>query len=222
MSRSQRNSGRGWWDWLVVAAILLLAGGAAWGQSEYDLTVLVFSPLQGPTQLALSYPSVVDHDGLSSGIEQLARSTGALLGDVEIVDLQRARGAPEQGTAAEFSVTGLIHQASGSLPVGPLIRALPNWHHLRLVFIMPEEFTFVGPRNTVADGFAVQLVNDMQAYEYDVERKSVGSGPSAQATEARRTRSPVLSVVLIGLPAGFLVGWLLGDRRTGSTTAARR
>jgi len=206
----------------ALAATLLLAGGAAWGQSEYDLTVLVVAPEQGPTELAVSYPTVVDHDALSSGIARLARSSGAVLGEVKIVDLQRARGAPQQGTAAEFTITGLIHEASGSLPVGPIIRALPDWQHARLVFVMPDGFPFVGPGDTVADGFAVKLVNDMQAYEYDVERRSVGPAPSAQATEAGPTRRPMLSVVLIGLPAGFLVGWLLGDRRTGPTVTARR
>jgi hypothetical protein len=207
----------------VTAATLLLAGGFSWGQgqSEYDLTVLVVTPPSGPTQLAVSYPRVVDHDTLSAGIGGLARATGGVLGDVEMVDLQRARGDPQQGTAAQVAITGLIRTASGSLPVGPIIRALPDWQHARLVFIMPTQFAFVGPRDTIADGFAVQLVNDMQAYEYDVERKSVGSAPSTQATAARRTQRPMLSVVLIGLPAGFLVGWLLGERRTSPISARR-
>lgn len=209
--------------WLV-SATLLFTGGSSWGQGEssHDLTVLVVSPQSGSTQMAISYPRVIDHEALSASIVELARATGAVLGEVEIVDLQRARGAPEQGTAAELTVTGLINRASGSLPVGPIIRFLPGWQHARLVFVPPAEFAFVGPRDTIADGFSVRLVNDMQAYEYDVERKSVGSGSSTQATEARPTRRPMLSVVLIGLPAGFLVGWLLGEGRTGPTAAARR
>jgi hypothetical protein len=208
----------------VAAAAVLLATGTSWGQVEveYDLTLLVVSPEAGPAQVAFSYPRVVDHNELSAGIAELARATGAVVSQVEIVDGPLARGSSQEGTAGEFAAAGLIRRQTGALPLGPLIRALPDWHRARLVFVVPGKFGLVGPRDTTADGFLVRLVNDMQPYEYDVERKSVGSGPSAQATEASRRTGPMVSVALIGLPAGFLVGWLLGDRRTGPTGSTRR
>jgi len=200
--------------WWALATLISAAGiPAAQGQvaDDYDLTVLVFAPDAGPAQIALSYPTLIDRKALLKGLDALAQATGASMGHIEIEDAQQARGTPREATAAQLTVEGLVRPQTGALPVGPIIRSLPEWHRMRLVFIMGERFRFAGPLDASADGFVVRLLNRMKPYEYDVERKSGGVAPQEDVAEEKSASRALLPAVLIGLPAGFLVGWLLGD-----------
>ena len=208
-----------------LAAFILFArpviAGEAATRPDYDLTVIVFAPDLGPAQVALSYPKLVDHATLRQAIAQLAQKTGATVSGLQIQDGRQARGLPEPGTAAEFSVQGLLNPRGGALPVGPIIRSLPEWRRLRLVFMVGEAFTFLGPTQAMADGFSVRLVSRMKPYEYDVERSSREAAPTkAVAAEEEQVSSALLPAILVGLPAGFLVGWLLSDVKLKGTPAA--
>lgn len=183
-------------------------------ERRYDLMVLVYAPNIGPSQVALSYSKVVGHGTLSAGIEGLGERTGAKITDIAIQDEQQAQGMPGEGTAAGFVASGLIQAETGMLPVGPLIRSLPSWEHARLVFIVGEEFSLVGPTSVVADGYAVQLVDSMKPYEYDVERKSGSTTESSVPAQQGNWRS-LIPAMLIGLPVGAVVGWLLGSWGVG-------
>ncbi|MCJ7750913.1 MAG: hypothetical protein MUQ65_07430 [Armatimonadetes bacterium] len=203
--------------WALVALVSAVGLPAAQGQvaDDYDLTVIVFAPDAGPAQIALSYSTLIDRSTLLQGLDALAQAAGVSIGQVEVEDGQQARGDPEKATAAQLTAHGLVRPQTGTLPVGPIIRSLPDWRRMRLVFIVGEHFTFVGPSGASAEGFAVRLVNRMKPYEYDVERKSGGvATPEAAGAEKPVSRA-LLPAVLIGLPAGFLVGWLLGDVTPG-------
>jgi len=203
--------------WALAALASAVGLPAAQGQAadDYDLTVIVFAPDAGPAQVALSYSSLIDRSTLLQGLDALAQAAGVSIGQVEVEDGQQARGDPEKATAAQLTVNGLVRPQTGTLPVGPIIRALPNWHRMRLVFIVGEQFSFGGPSDASADGFVVRLVNRMKPYEYDVERKSGGVATPEAAAEEKPLSRALLPAVLIGLPAGFLVGWLLGDVTPG-------
>jgi len=195
---------------------------AASAQDErHDLLILVYAPDVGAAQVALSYSGVVDHGALAAGIEDLGGRTGATITDVAIQDEQQAQGMPGEGTAAGFVASGLIRADTGVLPVGPLIRSLPKWEHARLVFIVGEQFSLVGPTSVVADGYAVQLVDSMKPYEYDVERKS-GSIIASSVLARQGNWRGLIPAMLLGLPAGAVVGWLLGSWGVGQGTKAGR
>jgi hypothetical protein len=200
--------------WGAAAAVLCWPAVAG-APREHDLTAIVLASDEGPTYVALSYPEVIDHQAVADGIRQLAEQTGASVGQVEITDSQQAQGMPGEGTAAQFTAEGLVRVRTGALPVGPIIRSLPHWSRMRLVFIMGDDFPFVGPGDTAADGFVLQLVNRMKPYEYDVERKSGGAAPEQEMVEEELGLGALLPAALIGLPAGLIVGWLLGDVRPG-------
>ncbi len=217
---------KAWWiaaAWGVAAAVVCRPAVAA-APPEHDLTVIVFASDTGPAQVALSYPEVIDHQALADGIRRLAEQTGASVGQVEITDSQQAQGMPGQGTAAQFAAEGLVRVRTGALPVGPIIRSLPHWRRMRLVFMVGDDFPFVGPGDTAADGFVLRLVNRMKPYEYDVERKSGGVAPEEETVEEESGAGALLPAALIGLPAGLIVGWLLGDVRPGqhARTAGKR
>jgi hypothetical protein len=215
--RRQRHTAR--WTALVagVASALLCAAdvcsAGAPSATGYDLTVIVFAPDTAPAQVALSYPRIMDHEVVTEAIRELGRQTGALIGEVEIRDEQRARGMPAEGTAAKFMAPGLLRWHTGALPVGPIIRSLPAWSRMRLVFIVGENASFSGPTDTEAEGFVVRFVNRMKPYEYDVERKTGRVSPRQAPLEEGKLSGALLPTALIGLPAGLIVGWLLGDVR---------
>jgi len=214
--------------WGAFAALLLLlsvslqstpsAEGAT--GDDYDLTVLVFAA-DGPTQVALSYSRTVDHGELRDGLEDLLAHADGTPGELVIQDGPLERGSSRQATGAQFAAPGLVDARTGMLPVGSIVRSLPAWRHMRLVFVMPEGFQFAGPGSAVVDGFAVALVNRMKAYEYDVERKSGRVVPPEEAGSLRPRAVSLLPAVFIGLPTGFLLGWVFSDRR-GRASAARR
>lgn len=208
-----------WWALAALASalasVLLVPAAQCQVSEDYDLTVIVFAPDAGPAQVALSYATLVDRTTLQEGLDALAQATGASIDQVEIEDAQQARGGPEKATAAQFAATSLVRPQTGTLAVGPIIRSLPEWHRMRLVFIVGEEFPFVGPVDASVDGFVVTLINRMKPYEYDVERKSGGAATPDTAAEREPASRALLPAVLIGLPAGFLVGWLLGDVTPG-------
>jgi hypothetical protein len=200
--------------WGAASALLLSAGVCVGGApAEYDLTVIVLAPDVGPSQVALSYPTVMDHEAVAGGIRELAERTGAAIGEVEMRDERRGRGMEEEGTAASFLALGLLLPRAGALPVGPIVRSLPDWSRMRLVFVVGEKATYSGPVDTNADGFVVRLVNRMKPYEYDVERKTRSAPPGEARPEEERPSGALLPAALIGLPAGLIVGWLLGDVR---------
>ncbi len=217
-----------WWALATLASAVGLCAAPGRVADGYDCTVIVFAPDAGPAQVALSYPTVIDHTTLREGIQSLAQATGASIRQVEVEDGQQARGGPAKGTAAQFTADGLLRPHTGALPVGPIIRSLPHWHRMRLAFMVGEQFTFAGPSDASADGFVVRLVNRMKPYEYDVERKSGGAAAPEAAEEEKPASRALLPAVLIGLPAGFLVGWLLGDvaparpRRKHANDSGRR
>ena len=204
-----------WWALAALASAVGLPAAQGQAADDYDLTVIVFAPDAGPAQVALSYSSLIDRSTLLQGLDALAQAAGVSIGQVEVEDGQQARGDPEKATAAQLTVNGLVRPQTGTLPLGPIIRALPNWHRMRLVFIVGEQFSFGGPSDASADGFVVRLVNRMKPYEYDVERKSGGVATPEAAAEEKPLSRALLPAVLIGLPAGFLVGWLLGDVTPG-------
>jgi hypothetical protein len=199
-------------SWGAAFALLLSAGVCLAGAPpEHDLTVIVLAPDVGPAQVALSYPTVMDHEVVAEGIRELAERSGASIGEVEIEDELRGRGMEEEGTAASFPALGLLRPRTRALPVGPIARSLPDWNRMRLVFVVGENAAYSGPVDTEADGFVVRLVNRMKPYEYDVERKTGRVAPREAEAEGERPPGALLPVALIGLPAGVIVGWLLGD-----------
>ena len=205
---------------LLAATLLAGAPVAGLGAAEeaaktvsYDLTVLVYAPDVGPAQVAIGYPKVVDHAAIVKGLGELAGRTGARMSGVRISDGRQARGMAEVGTAAEFTATGLLDEKRGALPVGPIIRSLPEWQHMRLAFMVGERFPWSGPGTTTADGFSVRLLSSMQPYEYDVERKSSRLAPQEVAPQRRAESRAVLPALLMGLLAGFAIGWLATGER---------
>ncbi len=213
-----------------LAVSVCFAGAAAAqetaSQTDFDLSVLVLVPDLGPAQVALSYSKLVDHKALGAAISKIAQNTGASVSGLQIKDARQARGLSASATAAEFTIQGLVNPRGGALPVGPIIRALPEWRRLRLVFLVSEAFVFLGPTQATADGFSIRLVNRMKPYEYDVERSSREAAPTkAAAVEKKQVSTALLPAIIIGLPAGFLVGWLLSDvklKGTPATGAAAR
>jgi hypothetical protein len=175
----------------------------------YDLTVIVVVPEIGPAQVAIGYPKVVDHAVIGKGLGELAQRTGAVVSSVEIREGQQGRGMSETGTAVAFAAAGLIREGQGVLPVGPIIRSLPEWEHMRLVFLVGGAFSWTGPGTATADGYAVRVVSSMKPIEYDVERKSSRLTPPPVTPRQHPVSAAVLPAVLIGLPAGLLIGWLV-------------
>jgi len=210
-----------WWALAALVSLLGLPGAQGQVADDHDLTVIVFAPDAGPARIALSYSTLIDRNTLLEGLEALAQAAGVSIGQVEVEDGQQARGYPEKATAAQLTAHGLVRAQTGTLPVGPIVRSLPEWHRMRLVFIVGERFSFVGPSDVSAEGFVVRLVNRMKPYEYDVERKSGGVAAPAETAEEKPASRALLPAVLIGLPAGFLVGWLLGDVTPGRPRTER-
>jgi hypothetical protein len=196
--------------------------------APYDIVVMVLASGPGAADVVVSYPTVIDHAVLESAIRQLGASVGFTPAGLTVRNAALAQQISANGTDAEFKASGLVTN-SGRLPVGAIIRALPQWKHMRLVFILDPEYPFVGPTDVAAEGFAVRLVNRVATYEYDVERTSgkaaaaggaaggATSGPSAGPDTQDETAGQasahllhqVLPAALIGLPSGLLAGWLL-------------
>jgi len=213
------------WAVLVAAAPVAGAGAGEDGgkAASYDLTVLVYAPEAGPAQVAMSYPKVVDRTAIKKGLGDLARRTDARISGVRISDGQQARGLAEVGTAVEFTASGLVEATRGALPVGPMIRSLPEWQHVRLAFMVGEGFPWTGPGATTADGFSVRLLSSMQPYEYDVERKSGRLAPPVGAAEKRPRSRALAPALVMGLVAGFAIGWLAtGERERIRPRSSRR
>jgi hypothetical protein len=179
----------------------------------YDLIVIVMSRAPAPTQVALSYSHVVDEARLRAGIATLGERAGVKVGEVRIEEAPLAKGSGVLATAAQFVAPGLVEPATGLLPVGAIVRSLPDWEHMRIVFVPEEGFRLSGPRDASADGVVVRLVNEMEAYEYDVERMSGKAGPAGEAVPSEARSVPLLPAIAIAVPPGLLLGWLLADRR---------
>lgn len=221
---------------LAIAILLLVCGPALAAAAPYDIMVMVAATGDKPPQVAISYASATDQSALRAGIETLGKRAHCRPEQVVIRDAPLARQVAAPGTDAQFLAPGMI-DTSGRLPVGPIVRSLPNWSHMRLVFLLPPNYPFAGPGDVTADGLAVRLVNRVATYEYDVERiseepspASVAGGPTAGAKGAGKKAAPsaaaeasrqVLPAALIGLPSGLLVGWLLYGWR-GRRSRARR
>jgi len=211
--------------WAFAACTDLAAASAAGRPSEpprCDLTVLVLArPLKGASWpasvlVALSYSRIVDHQRLRASIADLMARVGGRPGEIVIEDAPlELQTDPSEGklplaTAAQFQAPGLIRAQSGVLPVGAIIRSLPDWRHMRVVFVVDDQFPFRGPHQAAADGFVLRLINQVEAYEYDVERMSGKVSPPEQASLPGPPPAPLLPAVLIGMVTGFAAGWLLG------------
>ena len=207
--------------WIGTGALLLFASAASGGGTEgsstrpCDLTVIVLSraPALAPTQVALGYSRVIDEARLRAGIAELGKRAGVKVSEVGIEEAPLGMGSSERATAAQFLAPGLIEGGTGLLPVGAIVRSLPDWEHMRIVFLPEEGFRLSGPRDATVDGFAVRLVNQMEAYEYDVERMSGKAGPTGEAVPSEGQSVPLLPAIAIAVPPGLLLGWLLADRR---------
>ena len=199
---------------LLVSAPAARAGGGAGSSARpYDLTVIVLSRAPAPTQVALGYPRVIDEARLRAGIAELGERAGVKVSEVRIEEAPLGTGSRERATAAQFLAPGLIEGGTGLLPVGAIVRSLPDWEHMRIVFVPEEGFRLSGPRDATVGGFAVRLVNQMEAYEYDVERMSGKAGPTGEAVPSEGHSVPLLPAIAIAVPPGLLLGWLLADRR---------
>jgi len=215
--------------WAFAACTSLAAASAARLPSSTtpcDLTVLVVArPLaeggQRPAaQVALSYAQPVQHRRLRAGIEELMARVGAsaaeiVIRDTPLVPHADPGEAPQLATAAQFQAPGLVPLSGGMLPVGIIIRALPDWRHMRLIFVVGEQFVFLGPTGAVADGFSLRLLNQparpgVEVYEYDVERMSERLAPPKGADQpGPGPGPPLLPAALIGVVTGLAAGWLL-------------
>jgi hypothetical protein len=212
---------------------------AAPASNPYDIMVMVAAAGGKPAQVAISYPGAIDQASLRAGIVELGRRGHFKPEQVVIRDAPLAQQVATPGTDAQFMAPGLI-DPSGRLPVGPIIKSLPQWNHMRLVFLLDPNYPFSGPADVTAEGLAVRLVNRVATYEYDVERisgelsptggTSGSSGAAGGVTAAPASGKPVLApgvsrqvlpAVLIGLPSGLLAGWLLSGWR-GRRSRARR
>jgi len=192
-----------------------------------DLTVLVAAhpseagPSSASALVALSYAHLVDHQRLRAAIADLAARTRAKPSDVLIEDspLERttssSQGLATLATAAQFQASGLVRPQSGVLPVGGIIRSLPDWRRMRLIFLVGDEFPFRGPHQAAADGFVLRLVNQVAAYEYDVERMSGRISPPEEPSPTGPPAEPLVPAALIGLVTGLAAGWLLGGPLRG-------
>jgi hypothetical protein len=164
--------------------------------------------------VALSYSQTVEHEHLRAGIQGLMARVGGSAAEIVIRDvslephLSPGEATLQLATDAQFQARGLISWGSGMLPVGAVIRSLPDWQHMRLVFIVGDQFTFLGPTGAVADGFHVRLINQVAAYEYDVERMSERLTPPREPDLPGR-RPPLLPAGLVGLVTGLAAGWML-------------
>ncbi len=218
---------------LLILCVLLYcrhlgAAAAPTGPARCDLTVLVLAaPPEGapssPSALvALSYAHLVDHQRLRSAIADLAARTRIKASDVRIEDspLERTASSSQAdlATAAQFQAPGLVRPHSGVLPVGSIIRALPDWRRMRLIFLVGDRFPFRGPHQAAADGFVLRLLNQVAAYEYDVERMSGRIPPAEEASAAPPPAEPLLPAALIGIVTGLAAGWLLGWPLRAATT----
>lgn len=213
-----------WSLWRALAPPILLwcflsvGGGVRAAEAQaaperYDLAVLVLVPSGAPLQVALSYSATVDHERLRADIARIMASVGSQPEGLRIEDAGLGRGTAAVGTAAQFAAPGLLRRDGGTLPVGPIIRALPEWRRMRLGFVLPEGFRFVGPEDTTVDGFSVHLVSDVGAYEYDVERIKETMTPPSPPASGEGGAGPLLLAALAGAPTGFLVGWFLAEGR---------
>ncbi len=202
----------------ALQAVLLLAAGpgAAGVESPArtpDLMVMVIARTPEPTRVALMYSRMIDEARLRAGIGELGERAGATVGGIEIQKMPLERDSREMGTGAEFLAPGLVRGETGLLPVGAVMRSLPDWERMRIVFMLDEGFPFSGPRDAAADGFVVRLVNMMEAYEYDVERMTGKVEAGGEAVPSGGKSAPVLPAVAIGAAPGLVLGWLLADRR---------
>jgi hypothetical protein len=205
-------------------ALLAAAGPAAAAEAPppaHDLIVLVMARSPLPTQVFLSYSHVVDEGRLRSGIAEIGERTGAQLGEVVVEKAPLRKSSEELATAARFAAPGLIRAETGGLPLGAVVRSLPEWEHMRVVFVVDEAFPFAGPKGMAADGYVVRLVGQVEAYEYDVERMSGTMGTAGGSRPSEERSAPVAPAVLIGAAPGLLLGWLLAERRRGETARRR-
>ncbi len=192
------------------------APGAAPGPAagpDYDLAVLVIARDPHVALVGLGYSRSIDHKLLEESIDKLMARAHGRAEQLVIEDSPLGEAPVRLVTEAQFAAPGLIDREGGVLPVGVIARSLPEWRRMRLAFLVEEQFPFHGPGDASADGLVVKLINDMQAYEYDVERNSE---PTAAPTTPEPVRpKPVspLPAALIGMPTGFLLGWVFGERR---------
>ena len=178
--------------------------------------VLVIANSPGPTPVALSYARAVNHERLRAAIAGLAARTGSPVSGLVIEDKPLETKSQVASTAAEFLAEGLAPPNGAPLPVQPFLEALPDWTHLRLVFVVGKGFIFAGPEADLGAGFAVQLIKGADVYQYDVVRMTgkpsapVESSKSAQRPTSRR---PLWGAAAAGLMAVLVAAvWLLVAR----------
>ena len=167
---------------LFLLAALVLSLTRVRAAADYDVTVLVLATEEGPDQVAISYARVVDHAELATAVKSLSRQLGVTPGNLSLQEEPVQRGSAERATSAGFSAPGLVSGRSGELPVLAIARALPNWRHLQVAFLVGRGFAFHGPRDGEIAGYRIRLVGQDTAYQYDVERMDRGNLTQGEAT----------------------------------------
>ncbi len=206
---------------LAVLSLLLLVRPAAAQTSDYDLTVIAIGSRPTPTQVAATYSHAVKHDALQKAMGELARATRTPVSNLVLQDAPLYHESKVVSTGVEFSSPGFI-SSGAPLPAEAIVRAFPEWRHLRLAFITGSGFRFVGPADgTLVDGLRLRLITTASGYEYDVERTPGGAAGTASspapvdpAAAAPRKARPfpggiVVVVVLIAV-AAFVAAWRWG------------
>ena len=174
---------------LAAAALLLICSTIAQaGQARppsdrvpHDLAVLVMVQREGRARVALSYADRVSHPRLRAAFERLGEETGSRISGVAARDERPDFGSKALATTAEFTAANLLKPGAHPLPVSAFAEALPEWRHMRLVFVVGEDFAFAGPDSYTGDGFSVQLIKGTDVYEYDVVRMNGEPAPAAES-----------------------------------------
>jgi len=165
----------GAWPCFALLSLLFPLLPAPVRAASYDTIVMVVASGPDTAQVAVSYSRVVNHAQLTTALHALGRSTGATLGAPSVRDDRVATGS---ATSAEVDARGLL-PAGRALPVAAIAAALPGWQHLRVLFVLPPDFHFVGPTDASTSAYGLRLVGQSGGYSYDVER--VGGAPTSSA-----------------------------------------
>ena len=173
---------------LVLSSLFLLPTRVS-AAADYDVTVLVLATGEGPDQVAISYARVVNHSQVASAVKDLSRELGVIPGNLSLQEEPVSRGSRERATSAAFSAPGLVRARPRELPVLAIARALPDWRHMQVAFLVGKGFTFHGPSDSEIAGYRVRLVGEGTAYQYDVERMDRGNGAEGE-TSATQAEAP--------------------------------
>lgn len=176
---------------LLAVALLLCRQTNAWTTAKHDVMVLVLTRRHGPDQVAISYSHVVNHSRLTAAVAALSRDRGVAVGELSIREEPELRGSQTMVTSAKFVADGLASGGSGRLPVLAIARALPDWRHMRLVFVLGGESVITGPETSDQGGYRIRLIGNSAGYQYDVERME-GEQPAHGTDKGERAREPAL------------------------------